>query len=54
MPCTHHLWDDPEGMPCIREDAHETGHTFADSHGSFVADKRARDTTEADRERERE
>lgn len=45
MRCTHHLWEDPGALRCTQELGHPDGHTYSDSHGSFVADdKEGRDS----------
>lgn len=52
MPCTHHLWGDPDGLCCTRDLGHAGGHIYTDSFGSCVADKserRARPAVDADR-----
>ncbi len=52
MPCTHHLWDDPTGLCCTGELGHPGGHSYVDSHGSFVPDKRESRPTRNPRDRE--
>jgi hypothetical protein len=40
MNCTHHMWGDPSGPVCVRDDRHEAsaagGHVYETGDGSWT------------------